>query len=348
MLDSHPVMAVPPESFFITALAERRSTYERSEEFDLEAFTGELTAYYWFQFWEIPAEEVSEALQASRPDSYADAVRAVYSLYASRQGKSRYADKTPEYVHDLPVLAELFPESCFIHIVRDGRDVALSFLEMDFRPHGAAEAALLWRQRVEAARAMGRRLPPERYQELSYEEFAADPERTLDVVCKLVGLEPDAAMLDYPVRAWDVVASDGGPERHPGIFLPPTEGLRDWRTQMAPRDLEVFELIAGGLLEELGYERAIDTSHLESLDSVGILVEELERLRIELLETEGGLKTKLRLHRANRRKFREKQERLEASLQEERLRRRRLEARLDSVGARRKLARRWIGRRAAR
>ena len=39
-------------------------------------------------------------------------------------------------------------------------------------------------------------------------------------------------------------------------WLPPTAGLRDWRRDLAPRELELFEALAGDLLEELGYELA--------------------------------------------------------------------------------------------
>ena len=42
-------------------------------------------------------------------------------------------------------------------------------------------------------------------------------------------------------------------------WLPPTQGLRDWRTQMGEREVELFEAIAGGLLEQLGYERRFRT-----------------------------------------------------------------------------------------
>ena len=37
-------------------------------------------------------------------------------------------------------------------------------------------------------------------------------------------------------------------------WLPPTAGLRDWRSQMPARDVELFEAIAGDLLAALGYE----------------------------------------------------------------------------------------------
>jgi hypothetical protein len=38
------------------------------------------------------------------------------------------------------------------------------------------------------------------------------------------------------------------------LTWPPTPGLRDWRRQMDPADVATFQVIAGELLEDLGYE----------------------------------------------------------------------------------------------
>jgi hypothetical protein len=35
---------------------------------------------------------------------------------------------------------------------------------------------------------------------------------------------------------------------------PPRVGVRDWRTEMAAREITAFEGVAGDLLDELGYE----------------------------------------------------------------------------------------------
>ena len=50
-------------------------------------------------------------------------------------------------------------------------------------------------------------------------------------------------------------------------WLPPTPGLRDWRAQMAGRDVELFEALAGDLLSSLGYERAVPSTSLEMAEA---------------------------------------------------------------------------------
>lgn len=258
LLDSHPRLAVPPESYFVVTLAHLRELYERDDGLAVESLTADLLQHRRFKRWDLPERALREALDRSAPTSYADAIRTVYALYAERHGKSRYADKTPKYVEDLHLLTELFPEALFVHIVRDGRDVALSYLEVDWGPNSMIEAARRWRHRVELGREAGAALGPERYMEVRYEDLVADPERELREVCRFISVEFEPAMFEYTDRAEDFIAPHFHPEAHQGMTRPPTAGMRDWRTQMEPGEVAKFELVAGPLLEELGYERAAD------------------------------------------------------------------------------------------
>ncbi|MEX0668086.1 MAG: sulfotransferase, partial [Acidimicrobiia bacterium] len=165
---------------------------------------------------------------------------------------------TPGYVLDLDLLARLFPEARFVHVIRDGRDVALSYLERRFGPGDLGQAALYWRRRVTAGQEGGARLGPHRYQELRYEELIDDPEGIVKRVCTFIHLEYDPSMLRYFERADELTAAAADPDAHQSLALPPTHGLRDWRTQMEPSDVALFEGLAGGTLASLGYDRVFD------------------------------------------------------------------------------------------
>jgi hypothetical protein len=85
-----------------------------------------------------------------------------------------------------------------------------------------------------------------------YEELVANPEDVLRKLSNFVKLPYSSEMLDYHV---------GKTRSEPGLstkrsWLPVTSGLRDWRNQMNPRELELFEALAGDLLSALGYPRA--------------------------------------------------------------------------------------------
>ena len=71
----------------------------------------------------MTAEDLRDELTRIRPLNVADGFRAFYRLYAERSGKSRWGDKTPDYVLHISDIAETLPEAHFIHIIRDRRDV---------------------------------------------------------------------------------------------------------------------------------------------------------------------------------------------------------------------------------
>lgn len=255
MFDSHPLMAVPSESYFVGNLGRHSSRYSVESGFDRSRFLDDLLGIEWAQQWGLQRAELQAAMDAAPPDDFAAAVRCVFRCYADKAGKPRYGDKTPNYVARMPLIAGLFPEARFVHIIRDGRDVATSFLRVPFGPETAAEGAIFWRRRVSNGRAAGRQLGPDRYREVRYEELVENPRGTLGQLCAFVRLNFDEAMLDYTARA-DELMSTGRPGAHVHLRLAPTKGLRDWRTEMSRAQVTRFELIAGDLLDELGYERA--------------------------------------------------------------------------------------------
>jgi hypothetical protein len=254
MVDSHPLVAIPPESHLVVRIARRRRRYERRGGFDAERFVGDLVSHYGFRRWDIPADDVRETLRRSPARSVPEATRALYGLYARRHEKTRYGDKTPINVMHLPLLARFLPEARFLHIIRDGRDVALSYLDQPFGAETVPEAAFRWRRDVFTGRRDGSRLGAGRYMEVRYEALVQEPESVLRRVCAFAGLAFDPAMLAYREHGERVLAPRIKPA-HPHLGRPPTPGLRDWRRDMAPGDVAVFETLAGDLLSELGYER---------------------------------------------------------------------------------------------
>lgn len=255
MLDAHPDLAVPGESYFPVWLARTRRRYHRGGGFDSSSFADDLLADAWFRRWALPEAAVRGAIATDAPADFADAVRSIYRLYARHHGKERYGDKTPTFVLHLPVLAELFPEAVFIHVVRDGRDVALSLLEADWGPSTLGDAALHWKLHVRSGARAGARMEPERYHQVRYEDLVEDPEDGARTLCRFVGLDFDAAMLRYFERAGDLLAGLPDAVEHQNLRLPPTQGIRNWRRHMTTDDVALFETLTADVLDRFGYER---------------------------------------------------------------------------------------------
>jgi hypothetical protein len=250
MLDRHAELAVPDESYFVPQLARRHRT-----PVDLAAFVDDLRRLPTLLEWGLSPASVQARL---RPGMTAgEAIAEVFAAYAADRGKPRWGDKTPLYMQHLAVLERLFPDARYVHLVRDGRDAALSFLSVPAglmtegwgHPRDAAGFACQWATEVAAARALGARVGQARYHELRYEFLVADPEAALRAVCAFAELEFDPAMLDYVGR------TDSALKAHQRrLDEPPRTGVRDWRTEMSESERHAFEEVAGALLADLGYE----------------------------------------------------------------------------------------------
>jgi hypothetical protein len=251
MLDRHSDLAIPSESYFVPQLWDRHG--HRS---DPEEIVEDLGRIARVREWGVTPQDVRARLSADV--SFNDVVDAVYRAYAEARGKHRYGDKTPAYMQHLALLDQVFQGAQYVHIVRDGRDAGLSFVDMRRkprfnlgRPRRLAEFACAWRLEIEGAQRFGARLGPTRYLELRYEDLVAEPEARLRDVCGFLGLEFEPGMLEYH-RDVD----PGRLQDHPRLAEPPQKDVRRWREQMQPRDLELFEAIASRLLDLLGYDRA--------------------------------------------------------------------------------------------
>jgi hypothetical protein len=252
MVDSHPDIAIPQESWFVTELALRRPNYEARHGFDIERFATDLVAHERFARWAVGDDELRGALGDCAPTDFPGAVRAVFSHWATRQGKQRYGDKTPGYLTELTLLAALFPEARFVHLIRDGRDVAMSYSD-EFRLP-ATNAIRRWRGQVRNAREDGRALGDGRYREIRYEDLIADPGSTLREICSFIDLPFSDRMLRYREHAGRLLAGMPDRHRHRHVESPVTVGLRDWRSEMPPHVARACQLLAGDLLDDLGYE----------------------------------------------------------------------------------------------
>jgi hypothetical protein len=265
MLDSHPEMAIPSETHFIPDLIKAY----RLESASPERLAEVVTAHRRWGDFQLDAGELAERFRAIDPINPGDAIRAFFALYAEREGKSRWGDKTPGYVREMHRIESVLPEARFVHLVRDGRDVALSVLGMNWGPSTIPEAAFRWKKRILRAREQVPRIG--HYIEIRYEDLVRDTEDALRRVCEFVELPYDEAMLRYHERAEERLREkardlDRGPEKEPqpaearmeshalATEPPNPERIERWRTEMSPEDRAVYEELAGDLLADLGYE----------------------------------------------------------------------------------------------
>jgi Sulfotransferase family len=262
MIDAHPEIAITRETHWIPEIIQSGTGLDADGHVtrDLPAA---LEAHPKFAKLEIERAEL-DALAADAP-TYPAFVTALFDRYGAARGKRLVGDKTPGYVREITLLHELFPSTRIVHLVRDGRDVALSAVGWERKTEQfrrrfpiwdespLTTAALWWRWHVLLGRRAGGELPPGLYHESRYEALVEDPREECIRLCEFLDVGYDDAMVNF---------ADGKTRDEPGLsakraWLPATPGLREWRKEMRPEDTEVFEAAAGDALEELGYERSV-------------------------------------------------------------------------------------------
>jgi len=186
-----------------------------------------------------------------------DFLRIVMEAMCQKQGARRWVEKTPDNVLCINEIKRILPDSLIVHIIRDGRDTALSLANFKWvRPFVWQQGSRLlsfgvyWKWLVRKGRAAGQSIGWD-YYELHYEELVEKPRETLARLGDFLGHELD---YDRILRAGvgsvttPYTSFDGSCEN----FSP----VGRWMTQYPPAELAKFEALVGDCLEETGYALA--------------------------------------------------------------------------------------------
>jgi len=183
--------------------------------------------------------DIDEAVRTIEHRTYAGALRTIFEQFARSKGLPRWGDKTPAYCRHLPVLHELFPAAQYIHVVRDGRDVAVSAFQAGFGPKNGFEAASDWTELVRTIERFGATLPPTAFITIRYEDVLSDPAAQLGRIAQFLGIANHEELrhaIAGPVRA-RVWPNNAGKS----LLL------------LSARENECFEASAADVLDAYGY-----------------------------------------------------------------------------------------------
>jgi Sulfotransferase family len=174
-------------------------------------------------------------------------IHSIFMPYSQKQGKPRWAEKTPNNILVIDTLFALFPAAQFIHMIRDPRDAFCSVRQRAAKdmPHWATKTpertAAEWCRRINCGFAW--RARPDRYREVRYEELVTQPEATLRSLFAFLG-EPWAASVL---------------ENNPTF----STSVGRWRSELSDAEVAETEAVAGQTMRALGYP--LSTASLSSV-----------------------------------------------------------------------------------
>ena len=180
-----------PESQFFIRMndqLERFGDLEKDE--NLRTLIAEIARERCFQRNQFNFAVDTERVFRETPErTYPAVVATIFSHFAEHNGLPRWGDKTPEYIENLETLHLLFPDAQYIHIVRDGRDVALSHFKTHFGAKNSVVAALEWQLNVDRVLKFAAKLPADRFTEIRYEDLMETPEAVFRHLIGFLGIE---------------------------------------------------------------------------------------------------------------------------------------------------------------
>jgi hypothetical protein len=184
-----------------------------------------------------------------------DFLRIFMDKVARQQNALRWAGNAPEEMLHLPRIKQTIPEALVIHVIRDGRDVAVSLSQKRYiRPFPWKEretpegCALYWEWMVRRGRTFGQSLGPD-YTEVRFEQLVSEPRSVLRELSSFLEHE-----LDYDRIQRTALGSVGKPntsfrKESANEFNP----VGRWKKQLTESQLKQIELLVGPTLELLGY-----------------------------------------------------------------------------------------------
>ncbi len=175
---------------------------------------------------------------------------------ARRAGVQRWSVYDCDNILYMPALKRELPDALFVHVIRDGRDAAVSMNKQ----HGAPPRfwtkdralftwALLWQWTVRKGRRDGQKFPAD-YIEVRYEDLVTHPAETLRALGEFLDHDLDYARIQK--TAIGRVASPNTiwkEETNPAAFSP----VDRWKTKLSPQEIADLETLIGDGLEEFGY-----------------------------------------------------------------------------------------------
>ena len=267
LLGAHPAIAAPQEPEFFTQYI---APWHRAWHHELRTLADESSSSRLKGVASVMTAEQFGAMVRGAVDAFHAAVLAL------KPSATVVLEKCPEYHRTVEVIRTYVPDARFIHLVRDGRDVASSLVAASqgwgsrWAPADVGGAATMWVTAVRNARTAD---DSDAYLEVRYEDFLADAPSMLEKALAFCGVESTReeagaicerfsfeALRSDPSRPYEALvvggelsARLGGSVRFPQGFF--REGRKGgWRESWGAAERFAFDRAAGDLLVELGYE----------------------------------------------------------------------------------------------
>jgi hypothetical protein len=207
ILTGHSRIAIPPETWFFLALVNRFPLVETLSPNNVKETVEAITKDRRFPNFGISPEEFRSRVDHIPDKTLADISSILYREYMRKELKPRFGDKTPGYIRIIPQLAQIFPNAKFINLIRDGRDVSISFINAKFKGRFYHGRRFEWIQAFHYRQSLRNTFIDRHILDVRYEELVLNPEDTIRKICSFINETYEPSMMNFGTRANHVLES---------------------------------------------------------------------------------------------------------------------------------------------
>lgn len=209
MLNQHREIVAPPECGFLQWWYPKYKDWVEEDNFGkrLELYLNDLFKSKKIETWELNRDKLKSIILQRTPKNYGELGTSVYLAYDPKPENIHViADKNNYYIKYINNLKAIWPDAKFIHLIRDGRDVACSYIDMSklktdspYKPKLPVEIEKIAHEWIKNNSAISQLNSenPENYFLIRYEDIISQTEKKLKEVCNFLGINFEFNMLNY-------------------------------------------------------------------------------------------------------------------------------------------------------
>jgi hypothetical protein len=270
MLNSHSMINATPECGFLHWWYKKYADWDSScvTSNRLDEYISDLESSKRIEDWKMDYAQLKEKIVQENPDNYAKLGEIVYVFYGEQKGKKAkvIADKNNYYINHFNDLNEIWPDAKYILVIRDGRDVACSYLNIEtlvtnspYKPKLSTDIKTIakeWLTNNQNVLSFSESLNNNQFMVIRYEDFVKDSELYLTKVCNFLGLNFESNMLNYYIKnakEQDEPLSSLDWKKKT-LEKPDKDNIGKYKMELEEQSIEEFNTTATDLLQKFNYE----------------------------------------------------------------------------------------------
>ncbi len=261
ILNAHPNVVVPPESFFVLNLYDKYKDKKKWDQSLITSFIDDLYTDRPFRLvWQISKKDILKKFELHAPisnfEEACNLVRLSFNKTNDEQVKI-IGDKNPIYARFTEKIMKVHPKAKIIHMIRDPRGTANGHINT-FKRKDALAVGSIWSLHNQIIESLEKKFP-QNYYLLKYEDLIGKTEDTLKSLCEFLTIEFNPSMLEYRSMVNERFNDYGDKlkKKHINLLKPIDQSIADkWKQSLTKRQIKNIEYTTHDLATSYGYKFA--------------------------------------------------------------------------------------------